>query len=273
MTIFIHRFKTLSLYLGLAVLAVFLLIGPVAHAEIVLGGRTSSGTLDNSGTNKILLPLVSTVMSATGVMSSVYRSPHTICHRKPRPRGQHFHIRQRHQYRDHLYRRVCRLAGRSGDLQDHRRRRLLNVAPLYRTSDELGNALVSIGNGVTRGQVIAGGWAWTNTTTSHTWGTNNVEDFATDPAVPHNSNLVFNFDRHLNGLGQVTNPDEVVFSGNDSGGPTFVYNPTDARYELGGINSAVDFVATTSGSTPLARRCTMRAVTTPMIRPPTSTTF
>jgi len=117
-------------------------------------------------------------------------------------------------------------------------------APLYAANTEKGNAAVMIGNGTARGPAInnaAGqpvGWQWAGSVGQSTWGTSSVADVQTAAQVQAPQGfggdfLILNFDK-------IGDPDRGSFSPGDSGGATFVYNPSDHRYELAGVNSLVD---------------------------------
>ncbi len=122
-------------------------------------------------------------------------------------------------------------------------------APLFTTGNMLGQNLVSIGDGVQRGSAVTGGWDWqgAGTITTNSWGTNTVAGIIPDytGAPAHDQFLYFDFNKTVDGQGNITDPNEAILAGNDSGGPTFVYNPADGQYELGGINDAVDSVSST----------------------------
>jgi len=124
-------------------------------------------------------------------------------------------------------------------------------APIFTSTTVVGQSLVTIGDGVARGQQINGGWAWTTNKTVDTWGTNTVSYFAYGNTLSERY-LAFDFNRTVDGSGNVTDPNEAVLAGNDSGGPTFLYDSVTHRYELGGINYGVDGIANSRNGTPTA---------------------
>lgn len=116
-------------------------------------------------------------------------------------------------------------------------------APLYDKSNEVGKDLISVGYGVGRGQEVdtpgtstLAGWNWNNVQDGkQSWGTNTVDNIALDG---NNSQyLAFGFDRKVDALGNVLNPDEVILSDHDSGGGTFIKD--GGVWKLAGINDTI----------------------------------
>ena len=91
-------------------------------------------------------------------------------------------------------------------------------APLFTANDEVGNALVSIGNGTTRGsQMIMNGqlvgWDVGQSSTNRSWQTNTVDTVYKDPGSTDDY-LTFDFNRVADPVtGAIINPDEGIFSG------------------------------------------------------------
>lgn len=131
-------------------------------------------------------------------------------------------------------------------------------APIYTKSDEVGKDLISVGYGVGRGVEVdtpgtsnLAGWNWKYDSHGNTvidgkqsWGTNNVDSIAVDG---NNAQfLQFAFDRKLDAMGNVTNPDEVIISDHDSGGGTFIKD--GGVWKLAGINDTIDGVKDQAGN-------------------------
>jgi hypothetical protein len=127
-------------------------------------------------------------------------------------------------------------------------------APLYRGSGEVGQSLVVMGRGTSRGGVVnspqtgrPGGWFWGAANPSVTWGTGTFDAVTTVQGMGGDFlHWSFNYDANK--------PDSSILSDGDSGGPVFVLNPADGQYELAGINSLVDQVSASpdpNGTSPL----------------------
>lgn len=124
-------------------------------------------------------------------------------------------------------------------------------APVYTGSNEAGNPLVDIGRGSARGTAVnnsfgLAGWNWGPGLGIQSWGTNTVDGVVTGQQLGtgvgfQGDFLTFDFTR---GAG----PDEMIFSGGDSGGATFVRDPSDGKYKLAGINSLVDSALDSHGN-------------------------
>jgi len=121
-------------------------------------------------------------------------------------------------------------------------------APLYASAPgtEVNLSLVVFGRGTQRGNSVfvgndshLGGWLWGTSDGIERWGTNIVGSIAIDAEfgellrVPFDSNA---------------RSDEAHLSVGDSGGAVFVFNFTTNRWELAGINLAVDGQFSTSSS-------------------------
>jgi dockerin type I repeat protein len=120
-------------------------------------------------------------------------------------------------------------------------------APLYADSPgtEVNLFLMVFGRGTQRGNSVfvgsdshLGGWRWGTSDAVQRWGTNTVGSIVNDPTygallrVPFNNNAL----------------DEAHLSVGDSGGAVFVYDLTTSRWELAGINLAVDGPFSTSAT-------------------------
>jgi hypothetical protein len=128
-------------------------------------------------------------------------------------------------------------------------------APLYTGGSEVGQPLVVLGQGTTRGSEIAGhGWNWGGGTNAITWGTNTVAavltagqgGFETPSSNFSGDFLQFTFDNL--GSPDTSTSNEAIISSGDSGGGVFVLDPTTGQYELDGVNSLVDTVEDASGN-------------------------
>jgi hypothetical protein len=147
------------------------------------------------------------------------------------------------------------LAGTSNDLAiwkiSNSDRAFTHYAPLYTTSTEVGNALVSVGRGTPRGTSVTSpqtsqqaGWNWGSADTAISWGANTVAaagPISNPPAGFGGDFLTWTFNNN-------SNLDTGILSDGDSGGPTFVFNPAHSQYELAGINSLVDQVSSQQDS-------------------------
>ena len=106
-------------------------------------------------------------------------------------------------------------------------------APLYTKTDEVGQNLVVVGRGTTRGDAVMlgsdlKGWKWGADTYEARWGTNTVSSTATFSA---GAMIVANFDAGAGG-------DEAHLSAGDSGGAVFIND--GGVWKLAGINYSVD---------------------------------
>ena len=121
-------------------------------------------------------------------------------------------------------------------------------APLYAgaAGSEVNLSLVVFGRGTQRGNSVfvgndshLGGWLWGGSDEVQRWGTNVVGSIYTDPN--YGALLRAPFDNNIG-------PNEAHLSSGDSGGAVFVFNSTTNRWELAGINLAVDGPFSTSSS-------------------------
>lgn len=99
------------------------------------------------------------------------------------------------------------------------------------------------GRGTARGTAITGGWRWGGADTDLSFGTNQLSG-VTNIGADKYLIMEFNQPTGANGLPGT----EGVLSTGDSGGSIFGYNNATARWELIGINYAVQTVAATANS-------------------------
>jgi hypothetical protein len=125
-------------------------------------------------------------------------------------------------------------------------------APLYSSApgSEVNLNLVVFGRGTQRGSPVfvgndshLGGWLWGTSDGVERWGTNVVGSIVDDPPYGDLLRVPFN-----NNAG----PNEAHLSVGDSGGALFVFNSITNRWELAGINFAVDgpFSVSSNGVNP-----------------------
>jgi hypothetical protein len=121
-------------------------------------------------------------------------------------------------------------------------------APLYAGAPgSEANLFVTVfGRGTQRGSSVfvgppshQGGWLWGTSDAVQRWGTNIVGSIVNDPTYGALLRVPFN-----NNAG----PNEGHLSVGDSGGAVFVYDMTTSRWELAGINLAVDGPFSTSSN-------------------------
>ena len=121
-------------------------------------------------------------------------------------------------------------------------------APLYASApgSEVNLFLTVFGRGTQRGNSVfvgspshQGGWLWGPSDAVQRWGTNFVGSIVNDPTYGELLRVPFN----NNG-----GPNEGHLSVGDSGGAVFVYDMTTNRWELAGINLAVDGPFSTSSN-------------------------
>lgn len=113
-------------------------------------------------------------------------------------------------------------------------------------------AVYMYGRGTARGSVVTNdtptpntekGWNWGTNDGVQSYGTNNIDGFAVDGS--NNYYLAMSFTKPTVGNGL---PDtEGIYSSGDSGSGVFSYNTTDGKWELVGVNYAVDVPSATSG--------------------------
>ena len=113
---------------------------------------------------------------------------------------------------------------------------------------EVNFALVVFGRGTQRGDPVLvgndshlGGWLWGASDSVQRWGTNVISSIETDPTYGKLLRAPFDSNAGTN---------EAHLSAGDSGGAVFVFNSATSRWELAGINLAVDgpFSASSSGA-------------------------
>ncbi|HSZ57398.1 MAG TPA: PEP-CTERM sorting domain-containing protein [Tepidisphaeraceae bacterium] len=229
---------------------------PPACAVIVLGGRDANGNLNSSGRN--LNPAPSNLSSYVGTWGSYLATPIapryfiTANHIGDGGGGGTF-IYSDGTSTPSIY--TASLAAVQNDLAiwqiSTADPSFTHYAPLYTASTETGNALITIGRGTARGGPVTSpttmqqaGWFWGSGDGLTSWGANTVLSVApvSSPPAGFGGNFV-RFAFNNNG-----NPDTGILSVGDSGGPTFVFNPTDNQYELAGINALVDQVSSQADS-------------------------
>jgi Dockerin type I domain len=137
----------------------------------------------------------------------------------------------------------------SSDLQIWRVSGTLPIqAPLYAGSpgSEVSLFLTVFGRGTQRGNSVfvgsdahLGGWLWGTSDAVQRWGTNIVGSITSDPTYGALLRVPFNNNGGSN---------EGHLSVGDSGGAVFVYDRTTNRWELAGINLAVDGAFSTSSN-------------------------
>lgn len=242
----------------LALTGVLLSLQP-SYGAIVLGGRATNGTLDNSGTNKNPAPNnLGSYTGQLGVFLATAISPKhfiTASHIGDGGGGGTF-IYADGGVTNNNY--SATIVGSINDLtiwQISGPQTFSHWINIYTGSNEVGNPLVALGNGTPRGNPVntpntsnLAGWEWGAGGTLRSWGTNTVSSVV-NPGLSGNfagDYLYFTFDRRVDGSGNLLNPDNVIFSGGDSGGPTFVLDPNDNQWKLAGVNSLVDQVSQTA---------------------------
>lgn len=226
-----------------------------ADAVIVLGGRDASGTLDNSGRN--LNPAPANLNDYVGTFGGFLGTPiapqYFVTANHIGNAGGGIFVYSNGTGIPLAY--TATLAGTQDDLAIWKVSDTGPIfalyAPLYTGSNEPGLSLVTIGRGTQRGSVLNNssnqpvGWNWGGSDGARSWGAGTIGAITTVQNLPGFGGdlLSFAFDRRTDSTGNVTNPDQGIFSTGDSGGPTFVFNPADNRYELAGVNSLVDAVS------------------------------
>ena len=129
-------------------------------------------------------------------------------------------------------------------------------APVYRGSNEPGQPLIVLGRGTFRDAVVnspqtgqPAGWQWGAHNPSITWGTGTFNPVV-QMSMPGFGGDFLNWSF----ANDPAKPDTGILSDGDSGGPVFVLNPASGQYELSGINSLVDQVSAApdpNGTSPL----------------------
>jgi len=119
-------------------------------------------------------------------------------------------------------------------------------APLYTTTNEVGQALVVFGRGTQRGAPVTtsgasgtktNGWLWGTADRVTRWGSNTVTAIFEDPSMGEMLQAEFNAN---------AGPDECHLSTGDSGGAVFLQD--GETWKLAGINYSVDGRYKTNGS-------------------------
>lgn len=117
-------------------------------------------------------------------------------------------------------------------------------APVWSGTDNLllGQQVYMYGFGTLRGSGTTGGWDWGAYNFALSYGTNQLSGLS---SVVNNTQFRMTFTQPtiFNGLPGT----EGIFSTGDSGSGMFSFNPSTSRWELIGINSAVEQVSATSG--------------------------
>jgi hypothetical protein len=117
-------------------------------------------------------------------------------------------------------------------------------APVWSGTNNIlaGQQVYMYGYGTLRGSAITGGWNWGAYNFAMSYGTNQLSALAT---VVGNTQFQMTFTQPtiFNGLPGT----EGIFSTGDSGSGLFAYNNANTRWELIGVNSAVEQVSATSG--------------------------
>ncbi|HMP17184.1 MAG TPA: hypothetical protein PKD72_09195, partial [Gemmatales bacterium] len=205
-----------------------------AYAIIVVGGRTTTGVLDNSGTNKNPAPF--NLASFTGQHGSFLGTPI----------GPRHYVTATHiggspitfQYANGGSTVTSYSATRIDYLDDLAIWKIADTDPsfthfidIYTRNDEIGKQSISIGNGTLRGNPVntpstsdLAGWEWGGGSTLQSWGTNTISSVVnlTVGSTQLGEFLALPFTRELDAQGNPINPDSGIFSGGDSGGPTFI---------------------------------------------------
>jgi len=110
-------------------------------------------------------------------------------------------------------------------------------APMYTGEQELGKYAILFGRGTQRGAEVRvngalKGWEWGTDDQVQSWGINRIDEIV-DGNSAEGKLLQADFD--LVGV-----DGEGIISAGDSGGGAFIYNKATRRYELAGVNYAVD---------------------------------
>jgi len=245
-----------------AALALLLLVQQSAWGVIVMVGRAANGTLDNSGTNKNPAPnnLGSYTGQFGGFLGTAIAPQYLLTATHLGPSATFVYADGGNT--DIVY--PITLAGNINDIaiwKINGPQTFTHWIPIYTAGNEVNQPLVVLGNGTTRGTPVntpstsnLAGWQWGGGGPLRSWGTNTVKSVLNaDFGAPLQGDfLTFTFDRVVDGGGNVTNPDNAILSGGDSGGPTFVLDPSDNQWKLAGINSAVDQWSQTPNGQPFA---------------------
>lgn len=117
-------------------------------------------------------------------------------------------------------------------------------APVWSGTSNIlaGQQVYMYGYGTTRGTAITGGWNWGSYNFAMSYGTNQLSALA---SVAGNTQFRMTFTQPT--IFNTATGTEGIFSTGDSGSGLFTYNNANSRWELIGINSAVEQVSATSG--------------------------
>ncbi len=247
-----HPGLTMRLLKLLLCVVAFLSIGlQTSFGVIVPGGRDTNGNLDGSGTNKNPAPFtLGTYTGQFGGFLATAVAPQYII------TATHVGGSSTFIYADggaspQTYN--ITLAGSLNDISIYRitgPQALTHFIPIYTASNEVGQQMVVIGNGTSRGAPVftppantnLAGWQWGSSPTLRSWGTNIVDsivNLTNELGPPFQGNFLhFSFSNP-------SNPDNAIVSPGDSGGPLFALDPSDNQWKLAGINSLVDEVSQT----------------------------
>lgn len=241
---------------AMAALSLLILHQQSALGVIVLVGRAANGTLDNTGTNKNLAPnnlgsytgqfggFLGTAIAPQYLLTATHvGSSSTFIYADGGSNDKTYNIT---------------LAGNFNDLalwKINGPETFTHWIPIYTGGNEVGQPMVVMGNGTTRGAEVyrpsttnLAGWQWGGGGTLRSWGTNTV---AATPDLGFSGTFAgdfvkFTFNRQLDGMGNVLNPDNSIVSGGDSGGPVFLLDPSDSQWKLAAINSLVEQASQTA---------------------------
>jgi len=233
---------------------VFLSIGlQPSFGVIVPGGRDALGNLDNTGTNKNPAPFnLGSYTGQFGGFLATAISPQYIV------TATHVGGSSTFVYADggavpQTYN--ITLAGSLDDLSIYKitgPQTLTHFIPIYTASNEVGQQMVVLGNGTTRGGVVntpgtsnPAGWLWGGGSTLRSWGTNTVDSIINLSGPPPGAPFLGDF-LHFS-FSNPSNPDNAIVSVGDSGGPLFALDPSDNQWKLAGINGLVEVAKQTPG--------------------------
>jgi len=245
-----------------AVCAVLLAAAGPLHAVIVQGGRNISGTLDSSGRN--LNPAPDNLGNYVGGFFGFLGTPIspqyfvTANHITSATSGTFIYDNGTSTTTSYS----ATLAGVEDDLAiwkiSDSGPAFSLYAPLYTSSTEVGQSLIVLGLGTSRGAAVFNasnqqvGWQWGSNDGQLSWGAGTVGNIVTMNMPGFGGDfLPFAFSRVTDSQGNLLNPDTGILSSGDSGGPIFVKDPADGVYKLAGVNSLVDSVSTTANGTAL----------------------
>ncbi len=233
----------LSLFAPCALLAGLLTITPPAQAVIVLGGRDASGTLNGSGTNANPAPfdLGSYEGRFGGFLGTPIASNYFVTAAHIGDQGAF--VFDNGTSTPTTYKGAT-LVGTDNDLAIWKipdsGPAFSYWAPLYTGAISTGQDLVVLGRGTLRGSEISGaGWELGGTNpAAYSWGSSTVSGSTGFDTLGHV--ISFDFVKKVDASGNLLNPDQAIASTGDSGGGSFILDPTDGRYKLLGVIYGVD---------------------------------